>query len=80
MATTTDPNGGVAAEVRALLGRHRDTQAHLAHVLGIAQPTLSRKLNGEVQFSIPQLKTIADHYKVPLSSLFPDDPPPRAIA
>ena len=39
-----------------------DTQATLAHVLGITESTLSWKLNGKAEFRQSEIKAITDRY------------------
>jgi len=52
----------VAAEVRALKGRHDVTQDQLAHVLGVAQPAVSKRLRGVTPFSLDELEKLADFF------------------
>lgn len=39
-------------------------QKELAELLGISVPMLSMKLNDKSQFSLKQVKTICEHYKI----------------
>lgn len=48
----------IAAEIRAQMGRRNIRQRHLADALGRHQQWLSRRLNGEVTFSIDDLEAI----------------------
>lgn len=61
----------VAAEVRALMARHRRSQAQIAAVLGMTQTAVSRRLHGTPAFTIAELVRLADHFDVPLASLIP---------
>lgn len=45
-----------------------DTQATLAHVLGVTESTLSWKLNGKAEFKQSEIKAIAERY-----TLSPED-------
>lgn len=76
MTSTTPPKtpygAGVAAEVRALMGRHDVKQQAVADLLGIDQSSVSRKIRGEHPFKMSELKSIADHFAVEFELLFPD--------
>lgn len=49
----------VAAEVRALMGRHKVTQTKLAEVLGIPQSAVSLRINGKREFTLSELDALA---------------------
>ncbi len=57
-------NERVAAEVNALRGRHRLPQWRLAAVLGVAQPQLSKRLNGTVAFTTDEIEKLAAYFVV----------------
>lgn len=59
----------VAAEVRAELGRQHKTQRELAEALGVSQVFVSRRLRGEVAFSLEELERIAEALDVPIIRL-----------
>lgn len=42
----------VAAEVRALRGRHSVSQAELGRILGLSQPQVSARLRGRTPFTL----------------------------
>lgn len=65
-----DPIPYVADEVRAHLARHRVTQRDVASLLGKAQPTISRKLDGRTPFTLRELALIADRLGVEVSEFF----------
>jgi transcriptional regulator with XRE-family HTH domain len=71
--TTPQPPRGdaVAAEVRALMGRHGQRQQDLADLLGVDQSGISRRLSARTPFTVPELSKIADHFDVELVTLFP---------
>lgn len=69
MASTTTQREATAANVRALLARHRWTQIDLAHLLGYSQTTVSRRVTGEVPFDVDELAIIAARFEVPVESL-----------
>ncbi len=56
-------------EVRAWMGRRGLTGRDLAKILGIAQPNVSKKLNGINAFSINDLGTIAGALGITLGDL-----------
>lgn len=61
---------GVAAEVRAAMGRHRVTQAALAAKLGVSRPTLSERINGSRAFTTDELVVICEALDLDFLSLF----------
>jgi transcriptional regulator with XRE-family HTH domain len=68
----------VADEVRALAARRRTTQVGLADVIGLSQAAVSRRLRGEIPFTVDELAKVATHFEVPLGSLLPEQPEPAA--
>ena len=67
MQTSVD----VASEVRAAMARKRVKQNQLAEALGLHQSAISRRLSGEIEFSITDLVAIAKLLDVPLADLLP---------
>jgi transcriptional regulator with XRE-family HTH domain len=61
----------VAAEIRALMGRHEVSQERLGQAINVGQTGLSRRLRGKVPFDLDELLAIADHFDVPAGSLIP---------
>lgn len=45
------------------------TQAHVAEALGLSQSAYSRLERGEIAFTLPQFRTVADTLNVPLVDL-----------
>lgn len=64
----------VAAEVRALMGRHRVTQVSLAESTGISRSQLSRCLGAKEPFDLDQLVAIARYFDLPISRLIEISP------
>ena len=60
---------GIAAEIRAEMGRQRVTTTALAHLTGIARPNLSRKLAEKRPLSLHDVERIARALNVNLSDL-----------
>jgi transcriptional regulator with XRE-family HTH domain len=56
----------VAAEVRAEVARQNVTQFELARILEIAQPSVSRRLNGKHPFDTDELDKLAAAFGVPV--------------
>jgi transcriptional regulator with XRE-family HTH domain len=56
----------VAAEVRAEVARQAVTQERVAGILGVAQPNVSRRLNGKQPFDTDELDKLADAFGVPV--------------
>ncbi len=71
-------NQRVSAEVRAAMGRQRRTQSQLAQHLGVSQVTVSRRLSGEVSFTVDELERVAAFLSVPLAELLTDAAPAGA--
>lgn len=58
-----------AGEVRALLGRNRQSIQDLSAAVGIPLSTLNRRLLGKSAFTIDELDVIATHFAVSLDTL-----------
>ena len=67
-----------AGEVRALLGRNRQSINDLSVATGISLSTLNRRLSGERPFTLDDLDKIAIHFDVDPKSLI--TPPEKAVA
>ena len=50
------------AKFKSVMVLHGDTQGRLAEALGMAQETLSRKLNEQGEFSQSEIKAIKNRY------------------
>lgn len=61
---------GVPAAVRAELARAGVKQVEIAGMLGIAQASISRRLNGHQEFSASELETISRRLGVPVAVFF----------
>jgi transcriptional regulator with XRE-family HTH domain len=61
-----------AGEIRALLGRNRQSIQDLANSVDIPLSTLNRRLLGEVAFTVDELDAIANHFEVPITALLSD--------
>jgi transcriptional regulator with XRE-family HTH domain len=59
----------VAAEVRAHMGRRNLRQVHLAQAIGQNTMWLSRRLSGEVSFSIEDLERICQILNIDMVAL-----------
>lgn len=64
---TTDQR--VAANVRAELARHRVNQQALAKATGMSLMSISRRMSGQVSFSITELYRVAEILKVDIHTL-----------
>lgn len=62
----------IASAVNALLDISGLDQVDLASVLGLTQSTMNRRLNAKIDFKVPELIAIADHFKVPFPLLLTD--------
>ena len=59
----------LASNIRAELARRQISQATMGRHLGMAQPSLSRRLTGRVPFAADELVAIAAYLHVSLDSL-----------
>lgn len=59
----------VAAEVRASMARQNVRPFEIVEKLDMRQPTFSRKYNGEVPFTLPELIRISRALDVPLAEI-----------
>ena len=60
----------IAANVRAEVARTRTSQATLAAILNLSQPSISRRLHGATPFSAHELATIATHLDIPVNTFY----------
>jgi len=63
----------VGDAVRAELARKRRTQAELAAALNLNAGTVSRRLAGDVEFTVTEVVAAAMWLGVPLSTFIPPD-------
>ena len=68
---TTDTRSAVAAEVRASLARKGETAAWLSESAGISKTALSRKLRGDVSFTVEEVVAVADALGIDADTLLP---------
>lgn len=59
----------VASNLRALMARRRVTATLLAKQLGVSQPSMSRRLNGQQAIDVEELVWLADYFEVPVFTL-----------
>jgi transcriptional regulator with XRE-family HTH domain len=59
------------ANIRAEMGRRNLSGKQVAGRIGISQPSFSRRLNGEAEWSINELHAMAEVLGCPLASLLP---------
>jgi len=62
----------VAANIRAEMARQGYTQSRFAEKLSKTQAYLSRRLTGQVSFTIDEIYEIAEALSVPARDLLPD--------
>lgn len=68
-ADTAETVAIVAAEVRASMARLNVKPFEMIEALAMRQPTFSRKYNGEVPFTLPELIRISHILNVPLAEI-----------
>lgn len=66
MADAATTRGRIAAEVRAEMARQNKTQREIAAILGIPQPSLCLRVNGERSFRAEELAVLAEALDVPV--------------
>jgi transcriptional regulator with XRE-family HTH domain len=59
----------IAATVRDRLADEGRTQTELAKYLGITQPNITRRLNGEYSFATNELESVAAFFGIALTDL-----------
>lgn len=69
MQPSSKATEAVSTEVRAHLARNRKTQRDLSEVLGISQPQISARMNGDIAWDVNELAAIADWFGVPVTAL-----------
>jgi transcriptional regulator with XRE-family HTH domain len=67
----------IGERVHQLMWRRRISQTQMAETLGVAQPTLSRKLRGERPWFAAEIAAAARSLDVSIGSLFGDGPGPE---
>jgi transcriptional regulator with XRE-family HTH domain len=72
---TRNASAGVVEEIRALMGRRRVSQKQLGDALGLAQPTMSKRMNGKIAFDLNELDAVAAFFDVSILDLFPRPEP-----
>lgn len=55
---------------RAWMDENGVTAADIAELLGITEPTISKKLNGFVEFRVGEIRTICNHYSISADNYF----------
>lgn len=63
----------VADQVRAEMARRRVKQKDLVSALEMAQPAVSRRMNGKVPFNVDELAKIAELLGVRIVDLIPQE-------
>lgn len=64
-------NTSIAEELRAFLARRRISGRQLAAMLGWAPQYLSRRMTGQIPFTMGELYLISQVLDIPLQSLLP---------
>lgn len=72
----SDGTAAVASAVRAEMARRGLRQVDLAVMLQLSQAAVSRKVHGEIPFSVAEVYEIADEFGVDVHELMPEAPPP----
>ena len=57
-------------ELAGEMAKHGDTQKSIAKLLDLSIPSFSRRLSGEVDWSIGEIETLCKHYKKDYYELF----------
>ena len=59
------------------MAKFGDTQETLAELLGVSKSGISRRLSGEIQWSIGEIEKICNYYKKDYYELFTDKDEPK---
>lgn len=62
----------VNASIRAEMARAGETQTTFAAKLGVSQGSVSRRLTGDADWTVPEIIRAAEILNVPLSALLPE--------
>lgn len=60
-------------ELAGEMAKHGDTQKTIAKLLDLSIPSFSRRLSGEVDWSIGEIETLCKYYKKDYYELFKKD-------
>lgn len=71
---------GTCTAIRVELARTGIRQSKLADALGIDRAQVTKRMAGEIDWRLQELRTIAQVLGVPLSTLIPDEPLPTEAA
>lgn len=63
-----------------LIWKKNKTLVEIARTLDISAVSLSRKLNGKREFTMPEIKGLIDIFKIPFDILFSDKPDAKLFA
>jgi len=56
--------------INSLRSKNKESQKKLGEILGLSQRSISLKLRGIWKFDEVELRTLSEHYKVPISIFF----------
>lgn len=63
----------IAAEVRAIMARHRMHQSELAERVGLSRSGLSRRLSGHIEFTSTEVAAVAAIFGVSVAVLYGEE-------
>ena len=50
-------------KIHAMIAYHGETKSYIANLLGMTKSQLYKRLRGEVEWKIDELKTLKNHYE-----------------
>ena len=53
-----------ALKFKGWLAQNKITQREIMDLLGLSQTSINKKVNGKEDFTLSQIKTICEHYKI----------------
>jgi predicted DNA-binding transcriptional regulator AlpA len=65
----SNPSTAFSAEIRAYLARHKKNYAEIAHLLGVSEATIYRRLNENSTWPLDDAMAVAEWSGIPLSTL-----------
>lgn len=59
--------------IRSLRSYKKLTQSEMAKILNISVVSYNKKENGKVPFTLKEIKTLSEYFKVPIENFFKDE-------
>ena len=73
------PNSVASSSIRAELARAGKSQKDVAAWIGVHPSQVTGRMQGRIEWRLPELITIAKHLRVPISTLLDDSETSEAV-